>query len=106
MIPRFAALVIAWAILAYCPLSSAAQATQTQRISFAPGAYSATVQGSIAGDRIVDYKLGAKAGQTTLPTISMFFRPARRRRFSSAPRRATSGQALSQPLAIRRFEST
>jgi heat shock protein HslJ len=69
MIPRFAALVIAWAILAYCPLSSAAQATQTQRISFAPGAYSATVQGSIAGDRIVDYKLGAKAGQTMSVTL-------------------------------------
>jgi hypothetical protein len=58
------ALAMAWALVAGCPRSVAAEPSTVQRISFAAGASSATVKGSIAGDKTVDYKLGAKAGQT------------------------------------------
>ena len=43
--------------------SFAAPPIKVQQIHFAAGASSATVKGSIAGDKIVDYKLSAKAGQ-------------------------------------------
>jgi hypothetical protein len=61
---RFVALAIAWTILVVCPFSFAAQAIKVQQIHFAAGASSATVKGTIAGDKTVDYKLSAKAGQT------------------------------------------
>jgi hypothetical protein len=38
-------------------------------IHFARGATSATVKGSLKGDRIVDYRLGARAGQTMTVTL-------------------------------------
>jgi len=56
-------LTIAWLLLVVCPLSVAAESIEVKRISFAAGTSSATVKGSITGDKIVDYKLGAKAGQ-------------------------------------------
>jgi hypothetical protein len=59
-----AALVIAWMLFVVIPLPVAAQPIEVKRISFAPGSSSATLKGSITGDKTVDYKLGAKAGQT------------------------------------------
>jgi hypothetical protein len=44
--------------------SAPAASIAAKRLSFAPGASSATVKGSIRGDTTVDYKLAAKAGQT------------------------------------------
>jgi hypothetical protein len=63
MKPRFTALTIAWAIFIAYPLLVAAQPIEVKRISFAAGTSSATVKGSITGDKMVDYKIGAKAGQ-------------------------------------------
>ncbi|MGH8703086.1 MAG: hypothetical protein ACREVR_18185 [Burkholderiales bacterium] len=60
---RLVPLALAWALVAGSPLAFAAD-IQTQNISFARGASSATIKGSIAGDRTIDYKLRAKAGQT------------------------------------------
>lgn len=50
--------LIAW------PLSGAAQDIETRRITFPPGASSATVSGSITGRQAVDYKVRGEAGQT------------------------------------------
>ncbi|NTW37447.1 MAG: hypothetical protein HGB17_15275, partial [Syntrophobacteraceae bacterium] len=69
MKPRISALAIGWAFFVVCPPLFAAQVIQVQRISFAPRASSATMQGSIAGDRIIDYRLGAKAGQNMSVTL-------------------------------------
>jgi len=44
--------------------ADAASRIETKRIAFAKGASSASVKGSIRGDRIVDYTLGARAGQS------------------------------------------
>ncbi|HXV83013.1 MAG TPA: hypothetical protein VEG60_24380 [Candidatus Binatia bacterium] len=51
-----------------CATPVAAQ-IKVQRISFAAGASSATIKGSITGDEIVDYKLGARAGQKMSVTL-------------------------------------
>jgi len=45
------------------------QGIRQERVTFAPGASSATLQGSITGDESVDYVLGAKAGQTMTVTM-------------------------------------
>jgi hypothetical protein len=45
---------MAWAIFILCPLSFAAQANQVQRMHFATGASSATVNGSIRGKQYVE----------------------------------------------------
>jgi hypothetical protein len=50
------AAVFSWAV--------AATPIETRPISFAKGASSATVKGTIQGDQTVDYKLRARAGQT------------------------------------------
>ena len=56
-------LIIAAALaMPWDPLS--AQGIRQERVSFHAGASSATLSGSIKGDEIIDYKLGAKAGQT------------------------------------------
>lgn len=57
-------LMMVWMLLVVFPLSVAAQNIEVKPITFAPGASSATVKGAISGDRIVDYKLRAKAGQS------------------------------------------
>ncbi|MFN9209783.1 MAG: hypothetical protein ACK6DI_02500, partial [Betaproteobacteria bacterium] len=44
--------------------ASAAEGIESRPIQFAKGASSATVQGSLKGDRTIDYTLRAKAGQT------------------------------------------
>lgn len=58
------ALAIAWTLIVASPLSFTAPPIEVKRISFAAGTSSATVKSSISGDKIVDYRLGAKAGQT------------------------------------------
>ncbi len=45
------------------------QGIREERVSFKPGASSATLQGSIKGDATVDYVLGARAGQTMTVTM-------------------------------------
>lgn len=64
MRPRRVGLPIATAVLAVAATAGWAASIDTKRLSFAPGTSSATVKGSIKGDRTVDYKLAAKAGQT------------------------------------------
>jgi hypothetical protein len=63
------ALTMACAILLSWSLPGAAEPIKVERIHFAAGASSATVKGSITGDKTVDYKLGAKAGQTMSVTL-------------------------------------
>ncbi|NTW35822.1 MAG: hypothetical protein HGB17_06780, partial [Syntrophobacteraceae bacterium] len=57
------------AILLCWSLVGAAESIRVEQIRFAAGASSATVKGSITGDKIVDYRLGAKAGQTMSVTL-------------------------------------
>lgn len=61
---RLITLAMAWAILLGWSLAGAAEPIKVQQIRFAPGASSASLKGSISGDKIIDYKLGAKAGQS------------------------------------------
>jgi hypothetical protein len=49
--------------------STTAADIRKERVSFAPGATSATVQGTIKGYQAVDYLLGARQGQSM--TVSM-----------------------------------
>lgn len=72
--------------MGYASLSSAALATavvfsatlglaqdreiQTERIQFEPGTTGTAIQGSITGYEIVDYKLGARAGQAMTVTMA------------------------------------
>lgn len=58
------AAVVAATMLLAMPDSHAADRITSKPVRFAKGESSATIQGSIKGDAIVDYKLGAKAGQT------------------------------------------
>jgi hypothetical protein len=47
----------------------AADPIETRPLRFAKGATSATVKGSLKGDKTVDYRLGARAGQTMTVTL-------------------------------------
>lgn len=59
-----------WCVLLLVnPGPAAAEPIEVRRISFAPGASSTTVKGSISGYKTVDYKLRAKAGQTMSVTL-------------------------------------
>lgn len=57
-------LAIVWVLIMVFSVASSAQSIETKQITFASGASSATVKGSISGDKSVDYKLRAKTGQT------------------------------------------
>lgn len=59
-------------VVSFSPLSGASTSptNQVQRISFAPGAVSATVGGPIAGGSVQQYVLRAQAGQTMNVTVS------------------------------------
>jgi hypothetical protein len=46
------------------PSAHAASSIEARQIQFAKGASSATVKGTLKGDRTIDYKLRARAGQT------------------------------------------
>lgn len=52
------------AIFLGTPNLAQAQDIRTERVHFAAGATGTTIEGSITGYEIVDYKLGARAGQT------------------------------------------
>lgn len=60
---RFARLGGAGLVLTLCLAAAAADDIRTERIQFAKGASSATVQGRIRGDETVDYLVGARKGQ-------------------------------------------
>jgi hypothetical protein len=61
-------LALACALGAGSPLAGAAD-IETRNISFARGASSATVKGTIAGRQAIDYTLRARAGQTMSVTL-------------------------------------
>jgi hypothetical protein len=63
---RVIAIVIALAIQ---PAMLFAQDIRQERVSFKAGASSATIRGSIRGYQLVDYMLGARAGQTMSVTM-------------------------------------
>jgi hypothetical protein len=64
VINGIARLVLACALALGGPGAYAAASIESRPIQFAKGASSATVKGSLKGDRTVDYKLRARAGQT------------------------------------------
>ena len=47
----------------------AADGIETRPLRFAKGASSATVKGTLKGDQTIDYKVGARAGQTMKVTL-------------------------------------
>lgn len=61
---RIAVLASAVAVLLAVALPARASDIRTERVHFARGANSATIEGRIHGDETVDYVLGARAGQT------------------------------------------
>ena len=65
----FIGLTLVLTLFILCPLSGAAQPIKARQVKFAKGASSATVKGSIKGEKIIDYKLRAKAGQTMSVTL-------------------------------------
>jgi hypothetical protein len=62
-------LVMACVVAVVSGLAFAADSIESRPIHFAKGASSATVKGSLKGDKIVDYQVGAKAGQTMSVTL-------------------------------------
>lgn len=56
-------LAIAFGITWLASAASAEKAIRTERVRFEKGAHSAIVEGTITGDEIVDYVVGAAAGQ-------------------------------------------
>jgi hypothetical protein len=65
---RFISIAVAWALLAGAPQAVATD-IESHRISFAKGASSATIKGSITGYQTIDYKVRAKAGQTMTASL-------------------------------------
>jgi len=61
---RFIPFVLALACAAFVAVASAASPIESRPVKFAKGASSATIKGTLKGDKTIDYKLGAKAGQT------------------------------------------
>lgn len=55
---------LACALLVASIAGAAAEGIESRAVHFAKGASSASLKGAIKGDKIVDYKLRAKAGQT------------------------------------------
>jgi hypothetical protein len=62
-------LLLACVFATAVPWASAAATIEAKPIQFAKGASSATVKGSLKGDKTIDYKLRARAGQTM--TVSL-----------------------------------
>jgi len=56
--------VLACAAFAASPSGLAAQTIESRPVHFAQGASSTTLEGSLKGDKTIDYKLRARAGQT------------------------------------------
>jgi hypothetical protein len=62
-------LLVAFALVAASSWAFAADGIESRPLQFAKGASSATVKGSLTGDKTIDYKLRAKAGQTMSVTL-------------------------------------
>ncbi len=62
-------LLITLALAAAASWAFAADSIQSRPLRFAKGASSATAQGTLEGDRIIDYRLRARAGQTMSVTL-------------------------------------
>src|SRR5512138_3709017 len=62
-------LVIVCSMLIAAPGVLAASAIETRPVHFAKGASSATLEGTLKGDRTLDYTLRARAGQTMSVTL-------------------------------------
>ncbi len=63
-------LVLAWFLVAANGTASAAGGIESKPLHFAKGASSGTVHGVLKGDKIIDYKLGARAGQAMSVTLT------------------------------------
>jgi hypothetical protein len=61
-------MTLAWVLLVPCSWSGAGE-LEVKRVHFAAGASSATLKGSLTGYKTIDYRLGAKAGQTMTVTL-------------------------------------
>jgi hypothetical protein len=66
---RIAKFVLTFACAAFVSIAAAASAIESRPVKFAKGASSATVKGSLKGDKTIDYKLRARAGQTMQVTL-------------------------------------
>ena len=66
---RIATIILAVACAIVVPIASAASSIESRPIQFAKGASSATIKGTLKGDRTVDYKLRARVGQTMSVTL-------------------------------------
>jgi hypothetical protein len=64
-----AKVVVGCALLAASAGAMAIDAIESKPIQFAKGASSATLKGSLKGDKVIDYKLRAQAGQTMSVTL-------------------------------------
>jgi hypothetical protein len=62
-------LLMAYALVAASSWAFAVDGIESRPLHFAKGASSATVKGSLTGDKTIDYKLRAKAGQTISVTL-------------------------------------
>jgi len=62
-------LLMACALVAGSSWAFAADGIESRPLQFTKGASSATVKGSLKGDKTIDYKLRAKAGQTMSVTL-------------------------------------
>jgi hypothetical protein len=62
-------LLMACALVAASSWAFAADGIESRPLQFTKGASSATVKGSLKGDKTIDYKLRAKAGQTMSVTL-------------------------------------
>jgi len=63
-------LVVAWSLAVASGWAWAAGGIETRPVHFAKGTSSATVRGVLQGDRIIDYTLGARTGQTMSVTLT------------------------------------
>ena len=106
--------VMACVVLAASSWSLAADAIESRPLQFAKGASSATVKGSLKGDKTIDYKLRAKAGQTMRVTLttsnaSNYFNVlppgSKDVAIFVGSTAATNGLARSRPMASTRFGS-
>ena len=63
-IGKLGRIALACAVAIAAAAASAADGIETRPLRFAKGASSATVKGTLRGGQTIDYKVGAKAGQT------------------------------------------
>lgn len=61
-------ITLAWLLFVPCSLSVASE-IEVKRVQFAAGSSAATLKGALVGYKTIDYRLGAKAGQTMTVTL-------------------------------------